>query len=189
MTLQEHPVWTPDLTMKKLLRQGAHASLGPPILDVTAVGPRCQIIRVSSPWLVCCRIPVPAGEEVMAIRRAFLRNVIVSFRASRMAQQVKNHLQCRRHRKCKFDPWFGKIPWKREWQPTPVFLPEKDPMDRGAWGAIGHGVTKSWTRLGDTCRGDTCSHALSLSRSLETPGEALDLELGGFMFERLGSIH
>jgi len=22
-----------------------------------------------------------------------------------------------------FDPWVGKIPWKRAWQPTPVFLP------------------------------------------------------------------
>ena len=22
-----------------------------------------------------------------------------------------------------FDPWVGKIPWRREWQPTPVFLP------------------------------------------------------------------
>ena len=22
-----------------------------------------------------------------------------------------------------FDPWFGKIPWRRKWQPTPVFLP------------------------------------------------------------------
>ena len=28
--------------------------------------------------------------------------------------------QCGRHR---FDPWVGKIPWRREWQPTPVFLP------------------------------------------------------------------
>ena len=28
--------------------------------------------------------------------------------------------QCRRPR---FDPWVGKIPWRREWQPTPVFLP------------------------------------------------------------------
>ena len=26
----------------------------------------------------------------------------------------------RRH---KFDPWVGKIPWRRKWQPTPVFLP------------------------------------------------------------------
>ena len=24
-----------------------------------------------------------------------------------------------------FDPWVGKIPWRREWQPTPVFLPWK----------------------------------------------------------------
>ena len=22
-----------------------------------------------------------------------------------------------------FDPWLGKIPWSRKWQPTPVFLP------------------------------------------------------------------
>ena len=28
--------------------------------------------------------------------------------------------QYRRHR---FDPWVGKIPWWRKWQPTPVFLP------------------------------------------------------------------
>ena len=31
-------------------------------------------------------------------------------------------LQCRRP---KFDPSVGKIPWRREWQPTPVFLPGK----------------------------------------------------------------
>ena len=23
----------------------------------------------------------------------------------------------------RFDPWVRKIPWKREWLPTPVFLP------------------------------------------------------------------
>ena len=31
--------------------------------------------------------------------------------------------QCRRHKKCGFHPWVGKIPWRRAWQPTPVFLP------------------------------------------------------------------
>ena len=30
--------------------------------------------------------------------------------------------QCRRHR---FGPWVRKIPWRRKWQPTPVFLPGK----------------------------------------------------------------
>ena len=30
-----------------------------------------------------------------------------------------------------FDIWVEKIPWRRKWQPTPVFLPEKS-MDREA---------------------------------------------------------
>ena len=30
--------------------------------------------------------------------------------------------QCRWHR---FDPWVGMIPWRKKWQLTPVFLPEK----------------------------------------------------------------
>ena len=35
--------------------------------------------------------------------------------------------QCRRRR---FDPWIGKILWRRKWQPTPVFLPEKSHAQR-----------------------------------------------------------
>ena len=30
-----------------------------------------------------------------------------------------------RRRRRGFDPWVGKIPWSRKWQPTPVFLPGK----------------------------------------------------------------
>ena len=33
--------------------------------------------------------------------------------------------QCSRRERCEFDPWVGKIPWRRKWQPTPVLLPEK----------------------------------------------------------------
>ena len=46
----------------------------------------------------------------------------------------------------KFDPWVGNIPWRRAWQPTPVFLPG-NPVDRGAQRATVHGAAKSWTRL------------------------------------------
>ena len=28
------------------------------------------------------------------------------------------------------NPWVGKIPWKRKWQPTPVFLPRKSHEQR-----------------------------------------------------------
>ena len=29
--------------------------------------------------------------------------------------------QYRRCKRCGFDPWVGKIPWRRAWQPTPAF--------------------------------------------------------------------
>ena len=33
--------------------------------------------------------------------------------------------QCRRPKRRRFDSWVGKIPWRRKWHPTPVFLPRK----------------------------------------------------------------
>ena len=57
-----------------------------------------------------------------------------------VAQMV--NLQCRRPG---FDPWVGKIPWRREWQPTPLFLPgefhgQKRLVGHSPWGCkrIGH---------------------------------------------------
>ena len=40
--------------------------------------------------------------------------------SSRWLRWERICLQCRR---LGFDPWVGKIPWRRKWQPTPVFLP------------------------------------------------------------------
>ena len=54
--------------------------------------------------------------------------------------------QCRRPKTQGFCPWVGKTPWRRAWQPTPVFLPGES-RDRGAWWATVHGVTESQTRL------------------------------------------
>ena len=33
--------------------------------------------------------------------------------------------QCKRHKRCGFDPWVRKMPWNRKWQLTSVFLPGK----------------------------------------------------------------
>jgi len=33
--------------------------------------------------------------------------------------------QCRRLKRWRFNPWVKKIPWRRKWQPTPVFSPGK----------------------------------------------------------------
>ena len=44
-----------------------------------------------------------------------------------------------------FDPWVGKIPWRRKWQPTPVFLPGKSHGQRGLEGHSLQGLK----RVGD----------------------------------------
>ena len=61
------------------------------------------------------------------------------------AQHKESTCKCRR---CVFNPWAGKIPWRREWQPTPVFLPEESLGQRSL---VGYSlrVTKSRTRLSD----------------------------------------
>ena len=33
--------------------------------------------------------------------------------------------QCRSLKRDLFDPWVSKIPWRRKWHPTPVFLPRE----------------------------------------------------------------
>ena len=52
--------------------------------------------------------------------------------------------QCRRHR---FDPWVGKIPWRRAWEPTPVFLlgeshRQTNPVGNSPWGRKKSGTTE-----------------------------------------------
>ena len=51
------------------------------------------------------------------------------------------------HKRCSFGCWVGKIPWRRKWQPTPVFLPgkfhgQRNLVEYSPW------VPKSQTQLG-----------------------------------------
>jgi len=42
--------------------------------------------------------------------------------------------QCKRHKRLRFDPWVGKIPWRRAWQPSPVSLPGESHEQRSLAG-------------------------------------------------------
>ena len=44
--------------------------------------------------------------------------------------------QFRRHKRCWFNPWVRKIPWRRVWQPTPAFLPGESHGQRSLGGSI-----------------------------------------------------
>ena len=55
--------------------------------------------------------------------------------------------QCRRHLRRRFDPWVGKIPWRRKWQSTPVFLPGKSHATGGLQSMGLQRVRHDWTRM------------------------------------------
>ena len=67
--------------------------------------------------------------------------------SSLVAQTVKNPLQCGRPG---FDPWIGKIPWRRAWQPIPVFFPRESPWTEEPGGLQPMGsqrVRHNWATL------------------------------------------
>ena len=51
--------------------------------------------------------------------------------------------QCRRCKRHWFDPWVGKMPWRRKWQPTPVFLPGESHGQRNLAGYSPWGCKES----------------------------------------------
>ena len=54
-----------------------------------------------------------------------------------MTQRERICLQCRR---CGFNPWAGKVPWRRIWQPAPIFLPGKSHGQRSLVGCNPKGL-------------------------------------------------
>ena len=52
------------------------------------------------------------------------------------ASGKESDCQCRRPGRCGFNPWLGKIPWRRAWLPTPVFLPGES---HGQRSLVGYG--------------------------------------------------
>ena len=63
-----------------------------------------------------------------------------------MALVVKNLLantgRCKRHG---FNPWVGKIPWRKAWQPTPAFLPGEFHGQRSLAGSFHRGAESQTT--------------------------------------------
>ena len=58
--------------------------------------------------------------------------------------------QCRRRKRLRFNPWVGKIPWRRAWQPIPAFQHYclENSMDKGAWWATVHGShSQTWLSM------------------------------------------
>ena len=55
---------------------------------------------------------------------------------------------CLQYKTWEFDSWVGKIPWRRKWQPTPVFLPGRSHVWRSLVGYGPYGCKESDTTEG-----------------------------------------
>ena len=62
-----------------------------------------------------------------------------------VAQTVKNAVKNLQYRKSSFDPWVRKISWRKEWLPTPVFLPGESHGQRSLVGYSPWGSKESDT--------------------------------------------
>ena len=113
----------------------------------------CTLSRTSSPHL-SPQVSAPTSaktHKVMICESLGLGIMRVSLKLWWLRQE-RICLQCRRHR---FKPWVRKIPQRRSWQPTPVFLPGEFHGQRSLVGYSPWGRKKSdmieqltlWTKL------------------------------------------
>ena len=79
-------------------------------------------------------------DTVWVTSKAAFQQRLHSGGASLVAELVKNLPATQ---ETGFNSWVGRIPWRRKWQPTPVFLSGKFHARRGAWWATVYEVAKS----------------------------------------------
>ena len=119
---------------------------------------------------------------------------------------------CGRWKRLGFDSWVQKIPWRRAWQHPVQYSYLENPMDRGAWKATIHRVTKSWSWLsgwacmlawissawGGSVQGTLCCRApvhalratpLPLCWEGETISQSFSWRLLLFMWTLMGCLH
>ena len=75
----------------------------------------------------------------------FFLSRLYSIRFPRSANGKEPTCQCRRHKRHGFSSWVRKTPWRRAWQPTPVFLPRESHGQRSLVGCSPWGRTESDT--------------------------------------------
>ena len=84
---------------------------------------------------ICVLQPYPAGGQArhIGVTETFRLNQELAGLAWWLSSK-ESACKCRSHRRCEFDPWVGKLPWRRAWLPTPVLLPGESQGQRSLAG-------------------------------------------------------
>ena len=92
----------------------------------------CTLKRYVNPWLIHVNVWQKPLQYCKVIslqlikingekKKVFIRAYYLGFPGGTSGEE--RPCQCRRLNRQILDPWIRKIPWRKKWQPTPVFLP------------------------------------------------------------------
>ena len=111
-----------------------------PICEHRLLSQISHILSTKGCFFLVCSTPEHSGEFSVHLESWPITRLLVKSFGTGEGYRIGNHTegelgfpgsargkepasQCRWHKRGGFDPWVGKIPWKKAWQPTPVFLP------------------------------------------------------------------
>ena len=92
-----------------ILQQAGRHGFGLTMIDKPWMGEPTQTMCVDDVWAWESTAPAQGNQSLSR-----------ELRASALCPGLEAQFPCRRPG---FNPWVRKIPWRRKWQPTPVFLP------------------------------------------------------------------
>ena len=98
---------------------------------------------------MCEKTPHKLDTCLSIATKAIFYNLLINYSFLGGASDKKSACQCRRHQSRRFDPWVRKIPWSRQWQPVPVFLPGKfyGQGSLAGYRPWGHRVRRNWAHI------------------------------------------
>ena len=91
----------------------------------------CELYLLSLKRFIFVSFKKKKIKCIINIKKKLFKKISVSLGLPRWPCGERIRLQCKRHG---FNPLVEKIPWRRKWQPAPVFLPGKSQGQRGLAG-------------------------------------------------------
>ena len=98
------------------------------------------------PWVFLCFttvLPLSYRPNIQGIHCHYFLHGLPGWRSGK-----EFTCQCRRHKRYRFHPWVGKIPWSRKCNPSSILAWKTPWTKEGAWQAAVHGVAESRAWLG-----------------------------------------
>ena len=159
-------MWHHDFPLDNKLLKGMNWAQSPACITLSKSSPLTPLVKVETMGCPCCIPPPPPNALVLRYPSGILlyhkkqsHRLQIIFLALGLGSpsHLKSTYQCRTR---EFDPWVRKFPWRRKWQPIPVFLFGKSHGQKSLMGYSPWGHKRVWH---DWVTDHTCKEESSLA--------------------------